>query len=127
MSIPPYKGLAIALGIVCVALLGLSGSIFWSYGWIKVQVAFASEQTEIFEAMRTRALQSGSSEAAGFLEYAYYYYPSGTKQQTGSLLDHIVERERQRAVRDIIASLRIKTGEDLGDSPEAWIQKYGKR
>ena len=53
-------------------------------------------------------------------------YPSGTKQETGSRLDRIVERERGVAVRDIVAHLRTKTGEDL-ESSEAWIQKYGKR
>jgi hypothetical protein len=42
-------------------------------------------------------------------------------------VDRMVERDRALAVRDILACLRIKTGEDLGDSPEAWIQKYAKR
>lgn len=93
---------------------------------LRIQVAFASEQTQIFDEMRTRALDSDASGAAACLEYVVAYYPSGTKQETGSRLDRIVERERGVAVRDIVAHLRTKTGEDL-ESSEAWIQKYGKR
>jgi hypothetical protein len=127
MSISGYKRLTIVLGVVCAGLLVLFGSLFWSYGWLKVRVAFASEQTQIFDEMRTRALQSDAAEAAGCLEYVVGYYPSGSKQETGSRLDRMVERERTLAARDIIAYLRTKTGEDLGAGPETWIQKYAKR
>ena len=127
MSISSYKRLAIALGVISVGLFVLCGSLFWSYGWLKVQVAFASEQTQIFDEMRTRALQSDAAEAVGCLEYVVDYYPSGSKQETGSRLDRMVERERTLAARDIVAYLRTKTGEDLGASPEPWIQKYAKK
>jgi hypothetical protein len=127
MSIPGYKRVTIVLGVVCVGLVVLSGWLFWSYGWLKVRVAFASEQTQIFDEMRTRALQSDAAEAASCLEYVVGYYPSGSKQETGSRLDRMVERERTLAARDIIAHLRTKTGEDLGATPETWIQKYAKR
>lgn len=126
MSISGYKRLTIALGAVCVGLLVLCGSLLWSHGSLTIRVALASEQTKIFDEMRTRALESDASGAAGCLEYVVFYYPSGTKQETGSRLDRIVERERGIAVRDIVAHLRTKTGEDL-ESPEAWIQKYAKR
>lgn len=127
MSISGYKRLTVALGVLCIGLLILCGSLFWSYGCLKIQVAFANEQTGIFEEMRTRALTSDPAGAAGCLEYVVSYYPSGSKQETGSRLDRMVERERTRAARDMVAHLRSKTGEDLGDSPEAWIQKYAKR
>ena len=127
MSISAHKRLTIALGIVCVGLLALCGGLFWSHGWLTIRVAWASEQTKIFEEMRTRALQSSASDAAGCLQYVVHYYESGSKQETGSRLDRMVERERQRAAQDIIAYLRTKTGQDLGESPEAWIQKYAQR
>ncbi len=127
MSVPGYKRLTIVLGVICAGLLVLYGSLFWSYGWLKIRVAFASEQTQIFDEMRSRALQSDAAGAAGCLEYVVGYYPSGSKQETGSRLDRMVERERALAVRDILAYLRTKTGEDLGEGPEAWIQKYAKR
>lgn len=94
---------------------------------MKIRVAFAGEQTEIFDDMRAKALQSDTAGAAGCLEYVVWYYPSGSKQETGSRLDRIVERERELAVRDILEYLCARTGEDLGESPDAWIQKYAKR
>jgi hypothetical protein len=127
MTISGYKQLTMALGVVCVGLVVLCGGLFWSHGWLTISVAFASEQTQIFDEMRTKALQSDAAGAAGFLEYVVDYYPSGTKQQTGSRLDRMVERERAQAERDIIAHLRIQTGQDLGESPEAWIQKYAPK
>jgi hypothetical protein len=39
----------------------------------------------------------------------------------------MVERERTNTFHEIIAHLRAKTGEDLGDDPEKWIQKYAVR
>ena len=127
MSIPGYKRLTIALGVVCVGLVVLCGSLFWSHGLLKIRVAWASEQTKIFDEMRTRALQSDAAGAAGCLEDVVGYYPSGSKQPTGSRLDRMVEHERTLATRAILAYLRTKTGEDLGESPEVWIQKYAKR
>ncbi|MFO0919244.1 MAG: hypothetical protein U0872_13145 [Planctomycetaceae bacterium] len=127
MSISGYKRLTIVFGVACVGLVVLCGSLFWSYGSLKIRVAFASEQTQIFDEMRTRALQGDAAEAADCLQYVVGYYPSGSKQETGSRLDRMVERERTLAARDIVAYLRAKTGEDLGESPEVWIQKYAKR
>jgi hypothetical protein len=67
-----------------------------------------------------------TAEAAGvnvsFLEYAPRYYPSGTKQTKGSRLDRLLERARQCAVREIIAILRSRTGEDFGDDPRRWTE-----
>lgn len=100
--------------------------LFWTYGWLNIRVAWANEQTKIFDATRTQALQSDPAHAAGCLDYVVGYYPSGSKQVTGSRLDQMVERDPSLAARDIIAYLRDMTDEDLETSPEAWIQKYGK-
>lgn len=92
-----------------------------------IRVARASEQTQVFEEMRLRALQTDVHEAAYHLQYVVMYYPSGTKQDTGSQLDRMVERERQRAANDIMAYMRVKTGQDVGTDPQAWIQQYGQK
>jgi hypothetical protein len=119
--------LVIAFSVVCLGLMVLCGCLLWNYGWLKIQVAFASDQTQIFEDMRKQALQSDPTGAVGCLQYVVNYYPSGSKQETGSRLDRIVERERTQAVRDIISHLRTKTGQDLGENPDAWIQKYATK
>lgn len=115
------------LALVCGVLVALFGFLFWSYGSLKIRVSYASEQTLIFEEMRTRALSSDAVGAAGCLQYVVGYYPSGTKQNPGSALDQMVERERKHAIRDIVAYLHAKTSEELGENPEPWIQKYANR
>lgn len=121
------KRLTIGLTAACAALVVVCGCLLWNYGWLKIRVAFASEQTQIFDDMRAKALQSDPAGAAGCLQYVVNYYPSGSKQETGSRLDRMVERERTRAVSDIISHLRAKTGQDLGENPEPWIQKYAPK
>src|ERR1041385_733725 len=101
MTITQYKCLTITLIVAVVLSLALNASLFWNYSRLRIEGAFAAEQTEIFEEMRVRALQSDPVGAASSLEYAVRYYPSGSKQRTGSHLDKMVERERTRAVRDI--------------------------
>ena len=128
MSIPALKRLAVALCVLCAVLLMGSGFLSWRLGWLSVQAAFADEQTKIFDDMRTRALQSTAPpDIASHLEYAVRYYPSGTKQRVGSRLDRVVERHRSAVMRDIIGHLRRTTAQDLGDNPEAWIQKYAHK
>jgi hypothetical protein len=54
---------------------------------LSLRVAFADDQIQIFDEMRTKALRSSPSEAVNHLEYVVSYYPSGTKQISGSRLD----------------------------------------
>ena len=97
----------VALKVAVVLLIVLYGILFAYYGWLKIHVSLASEQTEIFESMRAEALKSNTVGAAENLRYVINYYPSGSKQETGSRLDKMVERERASAVRDIIAYLAV--------------------
>jgi hypothetical protein len=57
------KRLAIALAAVLVLSLALNALLFWKYAQQKIEVAFASEQTKIFEEMRAQALQSDPGQA----------------------------------------------------------------
>lgn len=127
MTVSGYKRLSISLALVVVLLLGLCAKLFWDYSLLELRTEFAREQIEIFGEMRDRALESDVSGAADCLRYAVGYYPSGTKQVSGSRLDQIVERARNEASRSIIAHLRTKSGDDLGTDPEKWIEEYGKK
>jgi hypothetical protein len=122
-----YQRLTIALSVVCAGLLVSYCCLFWCYGWLKIRVALASEQAEVFEEMRAKALQSDAAGAADCLKHIVSSRPSGSRQRTGSRLDRMVEHQRELAVRDIVGYLRGKTGEDLGQGPEAWIQKYSRK
>lgn len=127
MSVCGYKRLTVALAVLCALLAFVSVFLFIGYAPLKLRLAFASEQVLIFDQMRDKALHSDASGAAGCLEYVVNYYPSGTKQESGSRLDRMVESARAQSVREILAYLRTKTGEDLGTDPESWIEKYAKR
>ena len=127
MSISGYKRLAVVLAVLCALLAVLCATLFIAYAPLKLRLAFASEQVHIFDEMRDKALHSDAPGAAGCLEYVVNYYPSGTKQETGSRLDRMVESARLQSAREILDYLRIKTGEDLGTDPEPWIKKYAKR
>ena len=127
MSIPTLKRLAVVLGVFCVGLSVGGVFLLRSSVSLKLEAAFADEQTEVFDAMRTRALSSAvPDDIADSLSYVVSYYPSGSKQGEGTALDHVVERHRQAVVRDIVAHLRRTTGLDLGESPEPWILKYAR-
>jgi hypothetical protein len=107
--------------------LGLAGYWFVRHGWLHVQAALAEEQTLYFEQARDQGLASSRPEdIVQCIEGTLNYYPSGSKQTTGSHLDGMVERARRLAVDDMIRHLRNKTGLDLGNDPQKWIERFGK-
>jgi len=110
--------------ILLLVLLIVCGWIAFRYVELKTRLGLANGQTEIFEDMRQQALGAETSKAASCLRYTVNYYPPGTKQVPGTTLNRIVERQRAVVVADIIAHLRAKSGRDLGNDPEAWIQAY---
>ena len=89
--------------------------------FMHLYVAFAEDQTAIFEQMR-RQVKDSDAAAVGCLEYVVSYYASGTKQDVGTPLDLVVERARQAAIREIIGILRTKTGQDFGEDSHLWIE-----
>lgn len=107
-----------------LVLIFALASTLYKYAFLSVRVRFADDQTKVFEAMTTKASKSSPEEAAMCLEYVLSYYPSDTKQEGGSYLDHVVERARTNSIRSIINYLRSSTGQDLGNEPEAWIKHY---
>ena len=64
-------------------------------------------------------------ETSQYLEQLHF--PDGQPSPFTGSLSYFVETQRQRAVHEVIVYLRAKTGKDLGDKPEAWIQEYGKK
>ncbi|MEX0642490.1 MAG: hypothetical protein WD468_07305 [Pirellulales bacterium] len=120
----------IALTAFVLILIFLTAWAEFRYVMLAVRTAFAEEQTEIFDEMVAKtsvSLDKSPPEVAGairFLQYARDYYPSGTKQVSGSHLDLIVERARETAFKQIIQMLRDASGKDCGESPDAWIEAY---
>lgn len=131
MSIPAYKRLTVALAITCVGLLALSGFLYDRYWSLSIRVLWACQKRFEFHTVRAHALERDNpADAVGYLRnlvIAYpsvIVYPAGIKKDTNSPLDKMVEAERAFAVRSIIQHLRAKTGEDLGEDPHTWIERY---
>ena len=94
---------------ICVALLllaavgigvGLIG--WWKFLDLRIRVALAEEQTRYFQEM----IEQGSrrrrpAELDADIEGVRIYYPSGTKQKSGSHLNLMVERARDQAVANL--------------------------
>ncbi len=123
MQGPSRKVLLLTLSLLVLILVASTGTVLVLYAILSIKVSFADDQTAIFEDMRVMAIStSDADEMIGCLEYVTNYYPSGTKQAENSKLDAVVERARRSAVREIIALLRKRTGQDLGDDLVAWIK-----
>ena len=119
------------IGIVVLSVIAFAACVFsvWLFSHNvlnSIQQNFADEQTLIFSDMVAKssdALQKTPPDvksAVGFLEYTHYYYPSGSKQTSGSALDNIVERSRTAAEQQIVDMLNSATGKDSG-SVSDWI------
>jgi hypothetical protein len=115
------------LVLLSLAMIALTGKLTYDRFISSLRLSFTEDQTAIFEHMRVQAHQSRPEKAVGFLEYVVNYYPSRTKQVEGSRLDLIVERSRQNAIRAILCDLRMRTGRDLGEDPQTWIDEYQPR
>ena len=109
------------IAVANAAILFGAGLCLITHITTSIQIAFAEDQTAIFEQMRRQTAESAAVDVS-YLEYTLWYYPSGTKQTRGSKLDRLVERARQSAVREIIGILRSRTRKDFGDDPRRWIE-----
>lgn len=127
MRIPASPRITVALTVIILLLVGLCAKLAFDTGLLGIRVELARGQIEIIDATKRNALQSDLAGAADCLRYVLDYYPSGTKQIPGSRLDRIVETQRSNAVETIISHLRQKSGEDLGEDPHKWIEKFARK
>jgi len=122
LNLTPREKLLLAF---CLAFFVSTCWLLWSYTTLRSQTESARDQIAYFSEMSNRSLAGNPAQAAECLAYVVNYYPSGTKQTRSSALDDLVERQRERAQQEIIAILRARTRDDLGQQPGPWIKKYG--
>jgi len=123
MTLIGYRRLAILALLLDAVLLGLT----WQLA-MKCAINRADERgtwlaIRDFERSRELAVRSEPEAAVGILYQVAYLPPP----RANAPLERIIERERERQVREIIEYLRKRTGEDLGSDPAKWIQKYSGR
>jgi len=126
VSIKFYKisiGFLILFSLVCLALLADS---LRRYSELESDVRYANDIVWSFDENRDDAFKSDVTNAADILWRLHY--PGmpwrGKPEPFHGSLANLVEHCRLRCERDIINYLRAKTGENLGNDPEAWIFKY---
>ena len=122
MNITNYKRLTFFL---CVLIVILAGVVWLWLGKWQVQICYERDTWSAvvdFDMRREQALRAEPKEAVEILDTLVQLPPS----QNTNALGRIIEHERTIVIRDIIAYLRIKTGEDLGDDPAKWISKFEK-
>lgn len=88
------KVLVLVSGLLVIILV----IVAISHVKLRIHVVLAREQVEVFETLRRRADASDSRDTLDLQRAIREYYPSGTKQVTGSDLDSIVERFRALAI-----------------------------
>ena len=100
--------------ILTLAVCGIGTLGWWRQSVIYLQVALAEEQTRFFQEAQVEGLARRTpKEAREFMEAIRIYYPSGSKQKTGTRLDMVVERARSNAISQLethAARLEIESG-----------------
>ena len=122
MTVIGYKRVAILTSLLSVALLALAGYFAIKSADHQDEERGAWSEIVDYGKWRDAALQS-DPEGAAWCLHTITSLPTGTAYRSGPLV-WIVKRERERDVRDVIEYLRKKTGEDLGDDPAKWIEKF---
>jgi hypothetical protein len=125
MTVIGYKRVAILTSLLSVALLALAGYFAIKSADHQDEERGAWSEIVDYGKWRDEALQS-DPEGAGWCLHTITWSPRRTTNSSSPLV-WIIERERERDVRDVIEYLRKKTGEDLGDDPAKWIEKYSAR
>ncbi len=121
MSITGYKRLTVFLTVVILALLGLALYFAGRFQMERVEQRSDYNNIYTFDRMRDLAVHSEPKQAVDIL-----YSFDLAANTNASYHAKIYEIERLVSIRDIIVYLRAKTGEDLGDDPKKWIEKYEK-
>lgn len=120
MSIGGWKSLAFFFGVSSIVLLIGCGWLLVENVELSLQASFADDQTQIFQQMCDEALKSDDpNQVAGYLDYVVNYYPSGTKQRSGSHLDSLVERHRTESKAVIARHLHKLKEKNLSGDPES--------
>ncbi len=124
MTITQHKILSWLLGLLSVVLLVALLVTLGQAHRYRVDVRYAHDIIGGFDYKRDLAMKGEPSETIQYLEQLHF--SEGRPSPFTGSLSYFVETQRRRAVHDVIVYLRAKTGKDLGNKPEPWIQEYGK-
>jgi len=119
----PIGILAVISALLLFTLLFLQ----YRFGRLRNDIQLANDLGWTFDRDRELACKGDVTNAASILWKLHFPgldWPDAPRPFEGAL-GQIVERQRKAAVQSVIECLKAKSGENLGDSPERWILKFG--
>ncbi len=125
MSTTIYKFVVGILSLICIGLLVNTERQALQLSDTRIANQYASDKMWSMRADRQLAIEHYDvTNAVAIL--AKLEMPVLLKEYGDNrVLMHAVDLERQKAIRDIIESLRVRTGEDHGREPRGWIMAFG--
>jgi hypothetical protein len=130
MSITSYKRLTVLLAVGIILLLGLVWQLDLRLHMTLLDTKASEQSTWVevrdIDKCRDWALHAELPKAVEYLDMLDQSPPREWTARRGNI-GRVIEIERASAIREVIAYLRKKTGEDFGDDPKKWIEKYGKK
>lgn len=120
MTVTGYKRSLVVLSIAVVLLLACVWHLVWRYSLQRADARAAWSTVVDYERSQRVLGAMTVNDTVAYLDAITRANLSASDRH----LSMIMQRERTRVVRDVIQELRKKTGEDLGEDPQAWIKRY---
>jgi hypothetical protein len=125
MSVRGYKLWMVGLGIIIVALAVEALYLFLVVAKLQATEIHTAKAVKAFSDAQEAACKSDPTQAVRELEYLLAWTP--VYYRSNSSHAFIIDHSRANALSNVLSYLRKKTGEDFGDDPHAWIQRYQRR
>jgi hypothetical protein len=116
-----------AIGIILIVLFGgfiLLAMILPAMSQ-HTEALYTRMAVERLEELRLKAVRGDISQAASSLNDVVGYWP--TKVRHEGHFSRLYELSRAAAIREIISRMRSLSGEELGDDPKVWIEKFYRK
>lgn len=91
----------------------------------RIEPLYTCAGVERLEELRLKALHGDISQAASSLRDVVEYWPPKLGHE--GHLSRVYRLSRAGAIREIISRMRSLSGEDLGDDPKLWIEKFYRK
>ena len=88
----------------------------------RIEPLYTHAGVERLEELRLKALHGDISQAASNLKDVVEYWPVKLRHEGD--LSRVYELSRASVAREIISRMRSLSGQDLGDDPKPWLEKY---
>jgi hypothetical protein len=125
MSIRGYKLWTVGLSIIVVVLGVEAFYLFLVVAKLQATETHTAKAVKAFSDAQEVACKADPTQAVRELQYMLAWTP--VYYRSNSSHAYIIDHSRAQALSNVLSHLRKETGEDLGDDPNAWIQRYQSR